>query len=199
MSNMNLRKFSFSTISSSLLDKVEGVPVKIRLFNFSERTKNISLDKAKHGKDLIGAFEATWIRIYNDKNIYYDFITASVFFITNKTGVVLMCSEDTQLLDSAFFAKEVTNFIIKHKEKGLSNLQYLDKYISEAGSELKEAYKELSKHYSLQKQFELGRLNIDDLFVKTKNELTIKYLKDLILKKVMKENQDDIVNLLESA
>lgn len=196
MSN-NLRLLSFTTISSSLLDKIEGTPQRIRMFNFAERTRNINLEKSKHVKDYIGAFEGTWIRVYNEKDVYFDFITASVFFITNKQGVSLMCSENTKLLDAQYFAKEVDAYINKHKEKALTNLQYLDKFIGEAANELNQAYKELNKHYSLKKQVELGRLNVDDLFVKTKNELTMKYLKDLILKKVMKENQGEIINLLE--
>ncbi|MCK5806785.1 MAG: hypothetical protein KAG91_00120 [Mycoplasmataceae bacterium] len=193
---MESRNFVFSTLSASLLEKIDGTPTRVRLFNFADRKHTFSLSAKSPGKARIGAFDTTWVRIYDDKNKYYDFITTNVFFVSNKEGLMIMCEEDTKMLDAQFFAKEIEKFLADQKIENMSGDEYIEAFVKKANLELKEAFKELSKYYSLEKQVALGRMDIDDLFVQTKNDLTKKYLRDLILKSVIKENRIDILNLI---
>ena len=149
-------------------------------------------------KQIIGMYDASWIRIYTEDDLYYDFLTSSVFFVNNKEGLYLIVDEDAKLLDRTFFVLEIEKFIKGNIEefKDISNADYLSKYIKKANTELKIGYKELDKFYSLKQQQQLGRININDLFVNSKNELVLGYLTALVFKQVVKDNKEEILNLL---
>ena len=193
----NFRELAFSTTSKSLLEGIESPATKIRIYNFNETTVNISMSKG-FNKQIIGMYDASWIRIYTEDDLYYDFLTSSVFFVNNKEGLYLIVDEDAKLLDRTFFVLEIEKFIKGNIEefKDISNADYLSKYIKKANTELKIGYKELDKFYSLKQQQQLGRININDLFVNSKNELVLGYLTALVFKQVVKDNKEEILNLL---
>lgn len=186
------KRFVFKTTSRSMLETVGEDVRDIQLYNFAEGTHKFSL----HGRvnNRIGAFDSTWIRIWNKKREYFDFITSSIFFVENKEGILMLTDEDIEFLDLNFFAREVDKTIEGAKLK--SNEEYLTDYIKDISSDMNNAFKELSSYYSLQKQIQSGRLKVEDEFALSKAALASMYLKNLVLKKVYKENKEEIMELM---
>ncbi len=193
-----MRKFQIRTISKSLMENIETTPTRIELFNFLLDKKKIGLVKYKR-ENIVGTSEATWIRIYDQDENYYDFITSSVFYVSNKNGVLLLCSEDSEYVSFEYISKLIHDFMTQlKKQDAIDAEKYMLGYTKALGKELTEAYKNLNQLYSVDSQSKRTRLSMEDSLVHARTQLTRKYLVGLIAKKLIKENGKEILEILKS-
>ena len=189
------RTFEIRTISK-ILDEVKS-PTKVRLFNFSEGVFKIDLAK-KNSKQILGSSEATWIRIYDNNDQYYDYLTSSIFYSINKYGVSIMCSEETEYVDIKYVVRIVKEYLSKNDSLNTPNKirNNLEIYYKQVNKELSKANKKLMELYSASKQLESERVDIQDSYEYGKAKLIKKYLLDTIAKKIIKENKEAVIQQL---
>ena len=189
------RTFEIRTISK-ILDEVKS-PTKVRLFNFAEGVFKIDLAK-KNSKQILGSSEATWIRIYDNNDQYYDYLTSSIFYSINKYGVSIMCSEETEYVDIKYVVRIVKEYLSKNDSLNTPNKirNNLEIYYKQVNKELSKANKKLMELYSASKQLESERVDIQDSYEYGKAKLIKKYLLDTIAKKIIKENKEAVIQQL---
>lgn len=185
------------TISQSLNSHIKSSPASIRLFNFSDGVKKIDLTKDGK-KEMMGAYETTWIRVYDLNNQYYDFITSNLFFVVNKEGVLLLCSEDTELISAVYIADLVKKYADQSKEGSMFKTadDLVENYYKSVSKEISDVNQRLLELYSSTAQSKIGRLEIEDSFEYGKARLAKKYLLEIISRKIIKENKNEIASFL---
>ncbi len=192
-----MRSLQIRTVSQSMMDHITGTPIKLELFNFELNKKKIKLNKQK--EHYVGTDAVSWIRVFDEENNYYDFVTSSVFYISNKKGVLLFCSEDTEYISFEYISVLIEEFMAKLKQQDAIDAEkYMLGYTKALSKELSEANRHLADLYSVDNQSKHTRLSMEDSLLYAKAELSRRYLTGIIAKKLIKENGAQILDILKN-
>ncbi|MCP4336413.1 MAG: hypothetical protein GY679_01020 [Mycoplasma sp.] len=192
-----MRKLEIKTISNSFNKYINTDPAKVEIFNFELNKININLSKTN--EEIVGTGSVSWIRIFDNNNNYYDFITSSLFYVSNSEGVLLLCSEDSEYISFEYISKLIEDFMEKLKEKNaIDSEKYMLGYTKALSKELKEANKNLEELYNISAQTQNTRLSMEDSLNYAKLKLEKRYLIGIIAKKLIKENGKEILEILKN-
>lgn len=110
----------------------------------------------------------------------------------------MLASEDTEFISVNMISEMISDFIDDLKERKLTNTQYVERYSSMMVKEIRVATKELSQLQSVSAATDASRLDIEDSYEYSRNQLIRKYLLNLIASKIIKENKEAILEFISS-
>ena len=189
------RKFKLITVSKDLGVHFPEDVKRVRLFNFTEGKIDLNISSTT-SKNIIGTIDNCWIRVYDQGNKYYDFISAEVYFDSNDRGINILASEDTEFISVEKIGSMISSYIDDLEVKRMTNTQYVEKYTSLMLREIKIAGKELQTLQSLSSSSNTSRLDIEDSYEYGRNLLIKKYLLNLIASKIIKENKEAVLEFM---
>lgn len=190
-----MEKLYLKTVSRNLLEGKNNRYESISLFSFENGTRKINF--AEKNKDMVLTQGTTWIRVHIKGEMSYDFVVGSLtaFYLDN--ALIIIANDDAEFIDVAYVSKLVRDFSIKQKmvERNTEE-EELDAYYKSIIDETNKLSKELSGLYMISKQVSSSRLNIQDSYEYGKQQLEKINMLNILIRQVVKENREQILNLI---